>query len=623
MHEEFYRRMRRRWLVGARHRRARFRQFTGRWARTIAVCATVLSWLTFVASVACLTLLILYVGFDHGHGNLVMIRHSLRAIQGIFLVAILFNYTVNLRATFENSRWMRYTVDALMLLTLMAVLYPHPEHPWLPWLERLIYSRRFLYGAMTAFSLLEVSATVSRLAGRRTNPSLLLAGSFLIIILIGSFVLMMPKCTYAGISYVDSLFVSTSAVCICGLTPVDIATTFTPLGQMMLVVMFEIGGLGIITFTSFFAIFFSGSQSVYNQLLVRDIVYSKTMNGLVPTLLYILSFTLILQAIGAIAIYLTLPAHIAATEIDRIWISVFHAVSGFCNVGFSNVQGGLSNPVLMGGPQAFYLVMSVLVAAGAIGFPVLTNIRAQMGLWFKRVWRRVNGLPRIPEPAHAIDLSTKIALTTTVIVFVFGATAFFVLENGNTLRGMPLTEQVTQSVFNAVMPRSGGFSSVSPSAFLNVTLLLVMLQMWIGGASQSMAGGIKVNTFGVIALNMRAIITQTKGVAAFRRRVATPSIRRANAVVTLSVITVVVFAVTLLTLEPALSSKWVFFETFSATFNVGSSLGATPFLGNGAKCVLCVAMFMGRVGLISLLSGMFRCHRDPSEHYIRESVIIS
>ena len=615
--------MRKRLQRQAMRRRAEFHRFTSRWARVIFVTSRVIFTLTCVSSVCCLTLLFLYVGFDHGHGNLILIRRSLRSIQAIFLFSVIFNYTLNVRATLSQSRWLRWLVDAAMLCTLLPWVYPHPQHPWLPWLEQLLYSRKFVYAAMTAFSLLDISRAVSLLAGKRTNPSLLLAGSFLVIIVIGSFLLLMPKCTYHGISYIDSLFVSTSAVCICGLTPVDIAQTFTPLGQSLLVVMFEIGGLGIITFTSFFAIFFSGNQSVYSQLLVRDIVYSKTMNGLVPTLLYILSFTVTLQAIGAVAIYLTLPADIASTQLDRAWIAVFHAVSGFCNVGFSNVEGGLSNPLFMGGGQSFYLVMSVLVFAGAIGFPILTNFREKLAVWIRINWRRLTGRPRGLVATHIIDLNTKIALTTTLVVFVIGAVAFFVLERDHTMRSMTLGQQVSQSVFNAVMPRSGGFSSIAPSSFLNVTLLLVLVQMWIGGSSQSMAGGIKVNTLGTIALNLRAIVRQTKGVAAFRRRVAIPSVRRANAVVTLSVVTVLVFAVTLLSLEPRLSAKWVVFESFSATFNVGSSLGATPYLGLGAKCTLCVAMFMGRVGLISLLTGMFKSHRDPSEHYLQEAVIIS
>ena len=623
MAKGYLRELRIRTRAARRRGRVELRRFTDRYTMALRATAGVLTVVSFVASVACITLLTVYMGFEHEAGNLELLRKILSSIQAVFAFCVIFSLTFDVAHTLRQSRLLRWIVNIGILLTLLPAIYPHPEHPWLPWLEQLLYSRKFVYAALTAYSLVDISYGISRLTSRRTNPSLLLASSFLFFILIGSLVLMMPKCTYNGISYMDSLFVSTSAVCICGLTPVDIATTFTPLGQGALMVMFEIGGLGIITFTSFFAIFFSGRQSVYNQLLVRDIIYSKTMNSLVPTLLYILAFTVTLQIIGAVALYFTIPASIAPTVNDRLWLSAFHAISGFCNVGFSNIQGGLSNPLVMAGGQSLYLVMSVLVFAGALGFPILVNFKDMVLLHLRRWWHTLIGRGKIPARVHVADLNTKIVLTTTLSVFVISAVLFFVLESGNTLRGMNVGERISQSVFNAVMPRSGGFSSVQPADFLNVTLLLIIVQMWIGGSSQSMAGGIKVNTFGAIILNLRAILRQNRGVAAYRRRIAIPSVRRANAVVTLSILSTLIFSVTLLVLEPQLPGRKVVFEAISATFNVGSSLGATSMLGDGSKGVLCVAMFVGRVGLISLLTGMLTSRRDPSEYYPEDNVIIS
>ncbi|MDE5857121.1 MAG: potassium transporter, partial [Muribaculaceae bacterium] len=151
--------------------------------------------------------------------------------------------------------------------------------------------------------------------------------SFIVLILAGSFLLMMPRCTYNGISYIDSLFVSTSAVCITGLTPIDISATFTPFGILIVGILAQIGGLGVMTFTYLFALFFSGSASVYSQLMVKDMIYTKTINALWPTLLYILGFTLTIEAIGAVAFFFTIDGTIGESLNDEIIFSIFHAMS--------------------------------------------------------------------------------------------------------------------------------------------------------------------------------------------------------------------------------------------------------------------------------------------------------
>lgn len=606
-----------------RHLRFEYRYVTTHFSSLIHSVSRVLDVAGFFISIACLTILTVYVGFEHEARNLALMNKCLRWIQAVYIFTILFNLTMNFRHTVRNTRFLKWVTEIGLLITLLPALYPHPEHPWIPVLEQILYSRKFLFACLGAYAMVDLCYGFSKLAGRRTNPSLLMAGSFLFFILVGSFVLTMPKCTYHGISYMDSLFVSTSAVCICGLTPVEIATTFTPLGQTVLCVMFEIGGLGVITFTSFFAIYFSGTQTIYNQLLMRDMIYSKSMNDLLPTLLYILVFTLLIQTAGAFAVYFTLPDTMGMSMNERIGTAVFHSMSGFCNVGFSNIEGGMANPALMESNQSIYIVMSVLVFAGAIGFPILMNFKDIVVQYGKRLWRKLSHDKRKLLPVHIYDLNTKIVLATTLSIFFISFAAFFLLERTHSLKGMPVYEQMVQSLFNAVMPRSGGFSTISPGAFLNVTLLLVVIQMWIGGASQSMAGGVKVNTLGVIFLNLRAIVTQTKGISAFERRIAVPSVRRANAVIILSLTLTALFSMALMLIDPQLPMRWTLFEVVSSTFNVGSSMGATPYLSDASKGVLCVSMFLGRVGIISLLSGMLTVKRDASLSFPSENVIIN
>lgn len=224
---------------------------------------------------------------------------------------------------------------------------------------------------------------------------------------------------------------------------------------------------------------------------------------------------------------------------------------------------------------------------------------------------------------HIYNLNTKVALYTTLIIFGVSIVLFFIFERNNTLAGFSLYDQIVQSIFNSTTPRSSGFVSVNPAGFLNVTLVFVLLLMWIGGASQSTAGGIKVNTLAAILINLRAIVLGHNKVTAFNRTIATASIRRANAVVTLSILSYFLFSMVIMLLEPQMSAKSLLFEVSSALFTVGSSLGVTPMLSATSKGVLICAMFLGRVGIISLLIGVTGNKHDHPVQYPTDNIIIN
>ncbi|MDE5567728.1 MAG: potassium transporter, partial [Muribaculaceae bacterium] len=545
-----------------------------------------------------------------------------RIPQAIFCLNILINLFGNVHPKIRNVRILKWVVNSALVISVIAWIYPRPSSPWLPLLSRIIYSDTFLLAVLSSYSILELCQAVMRVIHRRTNPALILSGSFIVFILIGSFLLMLPKCTTQPISYVDSLFVSTSAVCITGLTPVDIPSTFTPLGLLILSILIQIGGLGVITFTSFFAIFFSGAPSIYSQLLIKDVIYSKTINNLIPTLLYILAFTVTVELIGAVGVYFTIPATLGLSITDKLIFAGFHSLSSFCNAGFSCLPGGMANPALMNGTQSIYVVTSILIFAGAVGFPILVNCKDIFVSWIKRLFSFSKGL-RVNRRLHVYDLNTKLVLITTLSILAVGSIAFFILEYDNTLAGMSVEKKITQSVFNSLIPRSAGFSSVNPAMFMPLTLLLIVVQMWIGGASQSLAGGIKVNTFATVILNLRAIIRGQSAATAFGRQITHGSSRRAYAVLAISIGAFLTYAIAVIALEPALSVKALLFEVTSALFTVGSSLGITEQLSPASKIILSTAMFVGRVGILSLLIGFASQYRDKSPHYPSESIIIS
>ena len=576
-----------------------------------------------LAALLCLIELTLYFGFDRTASEAYTIRRLFRIPQAIFFVNILFGLLRNNLPKIRNVKILKWIINTALTISVLVWIYPQPTAPWIPLLSRVVYSEAFLITVLSAYSILELCQAIMRVIHRRTNPALILSGSFIAFILIGSFLLMLPKCTIHPISYVDSLFLSTSAVCITGLTPIDIPSTFTPLGLLILSLLIQIGGLGVITFTSFFAIFFSGAPSIYSQLLIKDVIYSKTINNLIPTLLYILAFTATVELIGAIGVYFTIPESLGLSTSDKVIFAGFHSLSSFCNAGFSCLPGGMANPMLMNGTQSIYVVTSILIFAGAVGFPILVNCKDIFVSWIKRLLSVSKGLRNTSRPLHVYDLNTKLVLITTLAILAVGSASFFILEYNNTLAGMPVGKKITQSVFNSLVPRSAGFSSVNPAMFMPLTLLLVVMQMWIGGASQSLAGGIKVNTFATVILNLRAVIRGQSSATAFGRKITTGSSRRASAVLAISIGAFLVYAIIILALEPHLHVKALLFEVTSALFTVGSSLGITDQLTPASKIILSTAMFLGRVGILSLLIGFGAHGRDKSQYYPSESIIIS
>lgn len=585
--------------------------------------ANTLGILSFIASLLCIITGTVYVGFDHNSHELWHLGNIIRACQIVFAVKVVYCLVLTTKENRRDSRFFKWILDFALLLTLPSLIYPHPDNPWIPILEQILYNKWFIYTIVGLYAVMDFCMGINRVLDRKINPSLMLATSFLFFIIIGSFILMMPRCTVDGIGYMDSLFVSTSAVCITGLSPIDVSATFTPFGLMILALLIQIGGLGVMTFTSFFALFFSGNNSIYSQVVVKDMIYSKTINSVLSTLLYILGFTLVIELIGAVLIFISIHGTLGMSLEDELIFSGFHSLSAFCNVGFSNIEGGLSNPALLYSNQSIYIVASVLIFAGGIGFPILVNFKSAFFSYMRRTWRWLRRKSRLHEPAHIYDMNTKIVMLTTVTIMLVSSLLFFIFEYDNSLAGMSLYDKVVQSVFNSFVPRSSGFASVSPAGFLNITIIMMVVLMWIGGASQSTAGGVKVNTLAVILLDLKSTVTGRRRVVAYNRTIATDSVRRASAVVTISIVSYIFYSMVLVALEPGLPVKSLLYESASALFTVGSSLCITDQLSDVSKGLLCTAMFLGRVGIISILIGFAGQRNDGLVKYPVDNVIIN
>lgn len=472
-----------------------------------------------------------------------------------------------------------------------------------------------------AVSVFEISRFVTSLLGKRTNPSMILAGSFFIIIAIGSLLLMLPNCTVSGISYTDALFISTSAVCVTGLTPIDISAEFTTTGMVILLLLIQIGGLGIMTITSFFGLFFAGSRSFAGQMVVGDLLATDRLNSLLRTLVKIIVVTLSIEAIGAIFLYGSAVSSGNFTNSQAAFFGVFHSISAFCNAGFSTLPDNLANEKIVTLSSVQYVV-SLLIIFGGIGFPIFSNFLAIAAHKIRNIFRRIYRIRPLVRP-HLWSLNSYIVVRTTVALVLFGWGAFLAIEWNATLAGMPIFEKLSQSFLMSVSPRTAGFSGVALQQMLPASIVLTIVLMWIGGAPQSTAGGIKITTFYVAIKNIFSGSAGKDNIEINRRTLPASSVQRAFAVIALSIsiMTVAVIAISLF--EPSIDPTRIVYEVVSAISTVGLSLDLTPHLGNGAKYILILLMFVGRVGVISIFVLFIKRQSHKPYSYPNENILIT
>ena len=519
-----------------------------------------------------------------------------------------------------------WCTNGLLMLTLIPIIVKMTGIDDSTGMISILDNRVFHVLVLFLVSIIDLSDGIIRLMGRKINPALMLAVSFMAFILVGSGVLMMPRCVLPGVhlSWIDSLFTATSAVCVTGLTTIDVPTTFTCLGQLVIMVLIQVGGLGVMTITSFFALFFMGNTSLYNQIMVRDMVSSKSLASLWSTLLNIFGFTAFLETVGAVGIFLNVHGTIGLDFAHEVLFSVFHSVSAFCNAGFSIYMDGLGAPVLMTGHCWLYIIISLLIIMGGIGYPVLVNMKIIVYKRARQIWRWMRGRHYASLSIPVLyDLNTKIVLRTTALLIIFGTVFIGYFEWSNTFADLMPNEKVVQAFFNAVSPRTAGFISVNLNSMCIQSIIIYTILMWIGGASQSTAGGVKVNAFAVAFLNLRAVIHGTDRVEFAGRELSIDSIRRANVAVFASIFVLFSFVFAITIIEPQLPLKAIVFECVSAFGTVGSSLGITPVLKDGSKVLLVILMFLGRVGVVTLAQAVLRQYKNQNYKLPQDSIIIS
>ena len=516
----------------------------------------------------------------------------------------------------KRERWIAF-LELAFLAVLLLAQYD------IEFLQHLS-SRDFLQLAISLIFMVEISKRSLGLEKLKVNPPFLFIFSFLILIIIGAFALMLPISTYNGIGFLDAMFTSTSAVCVTGLAVVDTGTYFTRFGQNVILVLISLGGLGVMTFTSFFGFFFKGQTSFRNQMIYKDFTGEENLRNVFSTIIKIVSLTIGVEIAGAIFLFTSLrPEDFAGGLTERIYFSVFHSISAFNNAGFQLKANGLYDEILRHN-YFFQTIISLLIIFGGLGFYIAFNIVTYFQDRLRCRVRQLIFLEPYRYTPWVLNFNTKIVLRTTAILLVAGTLIFYFTEYNSSLKEHEGLGKLVVAFFCSVTPRTAGFNNIDMVALSREGIMITLLFMWIGASPGSTGGGIKTSTIAVATLGIFNIARGRDHIEFAKREIAKESLLRAFIIICLSLIVLGVSTIAVVYFNPDLTMEKITFECFSAFGTVGLSLGITSMLSPASKVVIILTMFIGRVGIFTIMVGILKKTSDARLYrYPVENVIIT
>lgn len=568
--------------------------------------------ITLILSMLVVASILIPIGFEL-NPELVQLN---RQIEGWLLLGFVLNFVLRLgltsdRVTYLKKRWFEAVVSifSVLLLADMGIgdigiidtLFlgaGNPEEVFL----------KFLKGYLLLIVIIKFLQYLPELLSKQSNTARFLVYSFLSLIAAGTFLLMLPGATQdgEGLLFIDALFTSTSAVCVTGLIVVDTATHFTLFGELVILLLIQLGGIGIITFATFLFLFLSGGLGVGQMNTIKDMVAEKNTSLVATTLKRVVGFTFVLEAIGAVSYYLSWSVEFPSHG-QRILFSVFHAISAFCNAGFSLFTNSLTNQ-LNATNLGINITTMMLIVLGGLGFTVIWELirsKTEQVHWRKR-----------------LSIHTRTVLVTTLALVVAGTGFILWMEWDNTLSGHSFGNKLLLSLFQSITTRTAGFNTVDTGAIGISATLVMMILMFIGGSPASTAGGIKTTTFAVL---MRSITMTIKGynrMELFKRTVPNSVIFRSVTVLLLASSCIGVSTILLSVVEDHAFLN-LLFEEISAFATVGLSRGITSELTSWGKFIIVVSMFLGRVGILTFMVAFAQRMDTHKYEYPEETIMVS
>jgi len=448
---------------------------------------------------------------------------------------------------------------------------------------------------------------------KMTTTRIIVLG-FLIGILFGGFLLWLPISSKAGqdISFVDALFVATTSLCVTGLTPVVMAEQWNYFGQVVILFLMQFGGLGVITFTTAVLLILGKRITLKERMLIQDSYNLDSISGVVKLTKRIIKGTLFVEACGAVLYaFVFIPQY---GVLEGIWKSVFHAVSAFCNAGLDTV--GSSGFVVYQTNVIINVATMLLIIFGGLGFPVWWDVLDVVKRAKKKeiLWR---------DLFQKLNLHSKLVLLMTSVLVFGGGLLILLFEyhNSATIGNLSFGNKVMAALFESVTLRTAGFQTIPQEGLTEASTLLALILMFIGGSPSGTAGGVKTVTMLILILSMLAAVKGTDEVRAFHRKISDNYVRRAVAVI-------VVFFVALIAVTMALSITEdgsfidILFEATSATATVGLTRGFTGSLTLAGKWIIIVAMYLGRLGPITMALAFNAKKYEGKKTYAEGKVII-
>ena len=433
------------------------------------------------------------------------------------------------------------------------------------------------------------------------NPPLVLILSFLFLIVVGSLLLSLPISQNATkVPYIDCLFTATSSVCVTGLVTVATYSTWSFFGKLIIIILIQMGGLGFMTFATLIALVMGRRITLKDRLIIKEQTNSIDMQGMVKLIRYILISTFTIETIGA---FLLMTKFVPMYGFKGIFYSFFHSISAFCNAGFDIL--GPNSLIDINTNFFILLVIGLLIVIGGIGFNVILDI-LHNGFDFKK-----------------FSLHSKIVLTTTVLMLSITSVLIFAMEffNPETIGNLSLTDKISNSVFQAVTLRTAGFSAINQSKLLDSSSVLSILNMFIGGSPAGTAGGIKTTTFALLIIVALSEIKGQEDVEVFNRRIRFSQVKKALAIITLSMVWVIFVTFAILVIDKAKYLD-VVYEVVSAFGTVGLTRSLTPTLNIISKILIISTMYIGRVGSLTILFALSNTKNKKAYKEAHENIII-
>lgn len=439
------------------------------------------------------------------------------------------------------------------------------------------------------------------------TPVQIIVIGYLVFAVTGTILLSLPFSQRPGVelSFIDALFTATSAISVTGLTVVSTPDTFSLVGRGILLFLLQFGGIGIMTLGTLVYVLRGNQVNLRNRMMIRADQNQTSLQGMVILMLFIFKVAIIFELLGTLMLTANFLLMHHMPFWDALGMGFFHSVSGFTNAGFD-----LFGDSLQGFPRDYLFqgVISVLLLAGAIGFPVLLEVYSYI-------------IARRRGQKFRFSLYTKLTTITFGALLVAGLIIVLLSEMTGSLAGMPWHQKIAVALFHSLTTRNGGFSTIDVGVFRNATLLFFCLLMFIGASPSSCGGGIRTTTFAVIILSVVAFFRGQSSVKVFRRELFQEDIMRAFAVFFVAAMLVFASVIVLMEIE-SFSTTEILFEACSAFGTTGLSMGITGALSTPGKIIIIFLMFVGRVGIISLLLLFQKKQANDRYHYVKEKVII-